>query len=142
MAILNHYLHFNGNCEEVFNFYKSVFGGEFQVAMRYKDVPSGVPGPVGNDADKIMHISLPIGGHSVLMGSDLPSRFGAGTRGDLHFVFITADSKEAAAQLYHGLSEGGQVLMPLEDTFWGSYYGMFTDKYGVRWMVSYAYPQE
>jgi PhnB protein len=142
MAFLNHYLHFNGNAEAVFSFYKSVFGGDFQILMRYKDVPQGVPGPEGEDGDKVMHISLPIGSQTILMGSDLPGKFGTGTRGDLSYVFITAESKEEAARLYQGLSEGGSIKMPIQDTFWGSYYGMFVDKYGVQWMVSYAYPQQ
>lgn len=137
MARLNPYLNFNGNTEEVFNFYRSVFGGEFDTVMRFKDVPSEVPTPEGTTAERIMHISLPIGHGTLLMGSDRPEAFGPGTRGDNSFISIGADSEEEARQIFEGLSSGGQITMPLEKAFWGALFGMFVDKYGVQWMISY-----
>ena len=141
MANLNQYLHFDGNAGEAFNFYKSVFGGDFSMIMRYGDLPPGIPAPAGDDADRIMHVSLPIGKSSILMGSDRPSIHGNGTRGDLCNIYIEAESKEEAARLYKLLSDGGAIHMPIEDTFWGSYFGMLADKFGVQWMVSFANPQ-
>jgi PhnB protein len=136
MASLNPYLNFNGNTEEVFTFYKSVFGTEYQVVMRFKDVPAEFQGPE-SDQEKIMHISLPIGGGTVLMGSDVPEKMGKVTTGTNFYISLSTDSQEEADKLFNGLSAGGHVFMPLGKTFWGSYFGMLKDKFDVQWMVSY-----
>lgn len=137
MSQLNPYLHFNGNAEEVFNFYKSVFGGDFIMVQRYKDAPPNEH--IGKaEANWIMHISLPIG-KSVLMGSDRPTAYGKPNLGDGFFISVHTDSEEETKRIYGKLSEGGKVEMPLQKTFWGSYFGMFADKYGVQWMVNYDY---
>lgn len=136
MASLNPYLKFNGNCEEVFNFYRSVFGGEFANIMRFKDVPAEFQMPA-EEAEKIMHIALPMSNSSVLMGCDVPSSMGMAKAGDMIDISISTLSKEEATRLFDGLSEGGNVMMPMSDTFWGAYFGMFTDRFGINWMVSY-----
>ena len=141
MATLNTYLNFPGNTEEAFNFYKSVFGGEFSMLQRFKDTPFG-----GNmaDADKerIMHVALPIGNTSVLMATDAIESMGQTlTNGNNYSVSIHADSEAEANKIFSGLSEGGTVTMPLDKAFWGDYFGMFNDKYGIQWMVSYTYPK-
>ncbi|MBX7047083.1 MAG: VOC family protein [Ignavibacteria bacterium] len=137
MMQLNPYLSFDGNTEEAFNFYKSVFGGEFAFVMRYKDVPADVPMPNKNPADdnRIMHVSLPVG-QSMLMASDAPSHLKLNQGNNLQ-ISISVDSKEDADRIFSGLSAGGSVMMPMSDAFWGDYFGMFTDKFGVHWMISY-----
>jgi PhnB protein len=140
MATLNSYLHFDGKCQEAFDFYKSVFGGEFAMVMRYSDVPAGVP-TSPDSADRIMHVSLPIGKTSILMGSDAPSSKEAGPVGDNFSVSVTVDSKAEADQIYQKLIGGGTAIMPIGDTFWGSYFGMLKDKFGVNWMVSFDAPR-
>jgi PhnB protein len=139
--VLNPYLTFDGNTEEVFNFYKSVFGGDFAFVMKYKDVPADVPQPNKNPADdnRIMHIALPIG-QSVLMASDAPGHVKL-NQGNNVQISITVDSKEDADRIFSGLSAGGSVMMPMSDAFWGDYFGMFTDKYGIHWMISYRKAQ-
>jgi PhnB protein len=141
MAFLNSYLNFNGNAEEAFNFYKSVFGGEFSSFQRFSDMPAEVP-LMEEEGRLIMHVSLPIGHGCELMGSDRPAEYGPGTAGDLYYISIQAESKEEANRLFYGLAAGGQITMPLEDTFWSAYYGMLQDRFGVQWMVNYAYPQQ
>ena len=145
MAAINPYLTFDGNCEEVFEFYKSVFGGEFTYVGRFGEMPSqdGNPIPEGI-ANKIMHISLPISGETVLMGSDSSDEFGHATIiGNNISISINADSTEEADKLFNGLSAGGTTTMPMAKTFWGAYFGMFTDKFGINWMVNYdEVPQE
>ena len=138
MAALNPYLNFGGNTEEVFNFYKSVFGGEFSTFMRFSDVPAGAMGGEQNaaDANMLMHVALPIGKGSVLMGSDKPAAMGSVTKGDNSWISLDAESKEEADKLFNGLSAGGMVMMPLQDTFWGAYFGMFADKFGTQWMIN------
>lgn len=146
MKQLNPYLNFNGNTEEVFNFYKSVFGGEFTQVMRYKDVPADVPmdGCVDENikantqdiGDKIMHISLPVG-KSILMGTDVPPHMEQAKTATNISLSINVESKEEADRVYAGLSEGGQAIMPMADTFWGDYFGMLTDKFGIQWMVNF-----
>lgn len=136
MPALNPYLNFNGNTEEVFNFYKSVFGGEFATLMRFKEVPKEYKGPDHED-NKIMHIALPVAGGSMLMGSDVPEAMGKVTTGNNFNIAIAATSKEEADKLFNGLSAGGNVVMPMSDAFWGAYFGMFTDKYGIGWMINF-----
>ena len=136
MATINPYFNFNGNTEEVFNFYKSVFGGEYQMVMRYKDAPP--EHQMGeSDGEKIMHIALPIGEHTILMGSDWPEAYGKPIEGTNISISISADSKEEADKIFNALSAGGQVTMQMENTFWGSYFGMLKDKFGFNWMMSY-----
>jgi PhnB protein len=137
MASLSPYLHFNGNAEEAFNFYKSVFGGEFATFTRYKDVPEGVPSPGASDA--VMHVSLPISKETVLMGSDMPPKFPAAVMGTNFAISVNAESEKDADNLFKGLSAGGKVFMPMDKTFWGAYFGMFTDRFGIQWMINYDY---
>lgn len=140
MTTVNVYLTFDGNCEEAFNFYKSVFGGEFSYLGRFKEMPPQKDcQPISTDeAEKIMHVSLPVSKETVLMGSDTGGEWAMQfNQGNNFSVAIGTDSKEEADRLFAGLSEDGKVLMPLNDTFWGDYFGMFTDKFGISWMVSF-----
>jgi PhnB protein len=137
MAVLNAYLNFNGECEEAFTFYAKVFGKEIAMVMRMKDVPPGSP-MEGVDPNWIMHVSLPISGQSVLMGSDVPPAMGPARAGSNISISVQAESEAEADQIYAGLSsEGGVASFPMGDAFWGSYFGMCTDKYGINWMVSF-----
>ena len=140
MTAVNPYLNFSGNCEEAFDFYRSVFGGEFLMVMRFKDVPAEYQ-MADSEAEKIMHVSLPIGPGTVLMGSDTPAAMGPVTNGTNFFISISTGSEAEATALFNGLSAGGQISMPLGKAFWGAYFGMLTDKFGVQWMVSYDYNQ-
>ncbi len=138
MAQVIPYLLFNGTCEEAFNLYKSVFGGEFPYIGRFKDMPP-MPGKEipASEGEKIMHISLPIGGGTYLMGSD--SGGNTVTVGNNFSVSVNADSEEEATRIFNGLSVGGKVMMSMEKTFWGAYFGMFVDRFGIAWMVNYDY---
>ena len=139
MATINPYLNFNGNCEEAFNFYKSIFGGEFATIMRFKETPSNVEMPRDPSEDNlIMHVALPIGKGNLLMGSDRTKSMPPSEPTDAFSVSITADSESEARKIYDILSKGGNVRMPFEKSFWGSLFGMFTDKFGIQWMVSYS----
>ncbi len=139
MAKINPYIHFNGNAEEALTFYKSVFGGEFAMLIRFKDMPSDPGNPIiENEANKIMHIALPIGKFSVLMASDVPTFMGQVNENENRSkISISTDSKEEADKLFKGLSAGGKVEVPIADSPWGSYFGMFRDKYGIEWMVDF-----
>jgi PhnB protein len=139
MARINPYIHFNGNAEEAFTFYKSVFGGSFGKISRYKDI-SGPEFPVAEqDANRIMHITLPIGKSNVLMGSDVLEMMGEVTENDnRNTISISAESREEADKLFNGLSAGGKVEMPIADGPLGAYFGMFADKFGVEWMVDFS----
>lgn len=142
MAQLNPYIHFNGNAEEAFTFYKSVFGGEFARIARFKDFSSPEYPIPEKEENKIMHISLPIGGDSFLMGSDVPEVLGKINENENRSkISIAAASKEEADKLYNGLSAGGTVEMPIADSPWGSYFAMFRDKYGIEWMVNFEHNQ-
>ncbi|MEJ8590167.1 VOC family protein [Riemerella anatipestifer] len=139
MTTVNIYLNFNGNCEEAFNFYKSVFGGEFTYVGKFGDMPpqEGMPPMSEVDKNKIMHIGLPIG-NTVLMGSDTGGEWAPSfQQGNNFSINITPESKEVADKLFNGLSAGGKVTMPMADTFWGAYFGMFTDKFGINWMINF-----
>ncbi len=139
MATTNIYLNFNGNCEDAFNFYKSVFGGEFTYIGRFGDMPpqEGVPEMSEAEKNKIMHVGLPIG-TSLLMGSDTGGEWASSfVQGNNFSVSITADSKEEAEKLFTALSIGGEITMPLANTFWSEYFGMLTDKFGINWMMSF-----
>lgn len=138
MATLNPYLGFSDNCEEAFSFYKSVFGGEFSYLMRFKDVPADAQMSTDpNESEKIMHICLPIGKSTQLMGSDWPSSMGKPNVGSNISISIITDTQQEADDIFNKLSAGGQVTMPMVNAFWGDYFGMLTDKYGLNWMVSY-----
>ncbi|MDB5204348.1 MAG: hypothetical protein JWP09_376 [Candidatus Taylorbacteria bacterium] len=139
MIKLNPYLNFLGKTEEAFNFYKSVFGGEFAMIQKFKDTPQfeGKEKIPEADMEKIMHIALPIGGE-VLMGTDaLESAGHTLTFGNNISLTISVDSKEEADRIFNGLLEQGKVAMPMSDTFWGAYFGMVDDNFGVKWMVSF-----
>jgi PhnB protein len=136
MAVANIYLNFPGNTEEAFDFYKSVFGGESAMVMRFKETGEASKLPEA-DLDKIMHIALPIGS-SVLMGTDSLESMGQSlTKGDNFSISIHSDTRADADKFFGGISSGGKVTMPMADTFWGSYFGMCTDKFGIQWMISY-----
>jgi PhnB protein len=137
MANINPHINFNGNAEEAFNFYKSVFGGEFTRIVRFKEMSSPEFPVPEKEADKIMHIALPIG-TSVLMANDVPEIMGRTNENENRSkIVIAADSREEADKIFKGLSVGGQIEMPIDDSPWGSYFGMFRDKYGIEWMVEY-----
>lgn len=138
MATTNTYLTFNGNCEEAFTFYKSVFGGDFNYMGRFNEMPPQEGNQMSEaDGNKIMHVSLPIG-TSILMGSDTGGEWAISfAQGNNFSISISADSKEEADRLFGGLAEGGNITMPLSDTFWGDYFGMLVDKFGVAWMMSF-----
>ena len=137
MALINPHINFNGNAEEAFTFYKSVFGGEFAKIMRFKDL-SGPEFPVAeNEANKIMHIALPIG-KNILMANDVPEILGqVNEKENRSKISVSAESKEEADRLFNGLSAGGQIEGPIGDSPWGSYFGCFRDKYGIEWMVDF-----
>jgi PhnB protein len=139
MALINPYIHFNGNAEEAFTFYKSVFGGEFAKMMRYKDLSSAEFPVAANDANRLMHIVLPIGKSGALMGSDVLEVMGRVTENDnRNTISISAETREEADKLFNGLSAGGKIEMPIADGPFGAYFGMFADKFGVEWMVNYS----
>ena len=136
MTKVNPYLTFDGNTEEAFNFYKSVFGGDFETVMRWKDNPQ-CEGMSDEEKNKIMHIAIMVG-DSVIMGSDFLSMHGEQyTRGNAYTVAIMPDSREEADRLFAGLSVGGTVVMPMTEMFWGGYFGAFGDKFGVKWLINH-----
>ena len=139
MAQINPYIMFNGNTEEAFNFYKSVFGGEFAMIIRFKDLPKDPNNKwTESEANKIMHIALPIGKNSLLMANDVPVSMGQLNENENRSkISISAESKDEADKIYSGLSAGGQIEVPISDSPWGSYFGMFRDKYGIEWMVDF-----
>lgn len=146
MAVIDLYLSFSGNCEEAFDFYKSVFGGDFSALSRYSDMAGGENGTQDSnhafaitDANKIMHIRLPIGQGATLMGSDRPAGQVTAVAGDVFSISIAPDNEEEAIRIFNELSVGGEVTMPLEKTFWNALFGTLTDKFGVQWMVNYEY---
>ena len=137
MALINPHINFNGNAEEAFNFYKSVFGGEFSLIIRFKDISSPENPVLEREANKIMHIALPIG-KNVLMANDVPEILGKVNENENRSkICIHAESREEADQLFNGLSVGGNIEAPIGDSPWGSYFGMFRDKYGIEWMVDF-----
>ena len=137
MPKINPYLNFMGNTEEAFEFYRSVFGGEFAQLMRFREMPDAGNIPA-TEANLIMHVALPIGDAGVLMGTDALESMGHKlTIGDNISLAVSADSKEEADRLFGGLSAGGAVDLEMQDMFWGAYFGMLRDRFGVHWMVSY-----
>ena len=142
MTKLNTYLNFAGNAEKAFNFYKSVFGGEFRSVVRFKDMPMpGVKIPK-KDENKIMHIGLPVGKDNVLMATDTLESLGQELiQGNNVYISVHPESKEEADRIFNALSAGGMIEMPIADQPWGDYYGILKDKFGVLWMVNYSYPK-
>ena len=143
MAQVNAYFTFNGNCEAAFDFYKSVFGGEYKTITKFGDMPP-MPGHEIPDSakEKIMHVALPISKETILMGSDANPNFGEVSIGQNISMSVNAESKEEADKVFTNLADGGQITMPIADTFWGAYFGMFIDKFGITWMVNYDYPRQ
>lgn len=137
MAEINIYLNFNGNCEDAFNLYKTIFGGEFNHFSRFGEMPESEDYKVPElDKNKVMHVSFPIG-NSVIMGSDVGGDWAPSyTLGNNFSVSITPKSKEEADTIFGALSKGGKVTTPLHNTFWGAYFGMVTDQFGVIWMIN------
>lgn len=137
MALINPHINFNGNAEEAFNFYKSVFGGAFAKIIRFKEMSSEAYPIPENEANKIMHIALPIG-KSMLMANDVPESMGRVNENENRSkIVINAESREEADKLFNGLSAGGTIEYPIGDSPWGTYFGMFRDQYGIEWMVDY-----
>ena len=140
MAHISTHVAYNGNCEEAFLFYKSIFGGEFNNLMRNQDSPPNVPAPPGSVPSQILHISLPLSNGCALMGCDMPPAYGVATSGNRFNISISTGSEAETEHIYSGLLAGGKIAMPLENTFWGAYFGMVVDKYDVQWMVTYDAP--
>jgi len=137
MPLINPHINFNGNAEEAFNFYKSVFGGEFAKIIRLKDISTPEFPVAENDANKIMHIALPIG-PNFLIANDVPEWMGKVNENENRSkISISAESREEADRLFSGLSAGGEIEMPIADSPWGSYFGMFRDKFGIEWIVDF-----
>ena len=137
MALINPYINFNGNAEEAFNFYKSVFGGEFSLIIRFKEMSDPEHPVAENDANKIMHIALPIG-KNVLMANDVPESMGRVNENENRSkISVNVQSREEADKLFSGLSAGGTIEVPISDSPWGSYLGMFRDKFGIEWIVDF-----
>ena len=136
MKAINVTLLFDGQAEAAFNFYKSVFGGDFANLQRMKDMP-GAPPMSAEESEKILHMSLPIG-NAVLMGMDAPTGRMVLNKGNNFMVTLDTGSEDETARLFNGLAEGGIVTMPLANQFWGSFFGMVTDKFGIQWMLSYV----
>jgi len=138
MTKVNAYITFNGNCEEAFHFYRSVFGGEFLYIGRYKDLPSTDRQAFPHvDDEKIMYVSLPISKETILMGCDGADAHGHGAIfGNNISLTVNTDSKEEADRIFDELSVGGEIKMPMSQTFWGSYFGVFTDRFGINWLIS------
>ena len=139
MTTINPWINFNGNAEEAFTFYRSVFGGEFTKIIRFKDIASS-EFPVSEiDAEKIMLIALPIGKSNMLMANDIPEIMGQVNENENRSkISISTESKEEADKLFNGLSAGGTVEGPMGDSPWGSYFGMFRDKYGIEWIIEFS----
>ena len=135
MATINPYINFNGNAEEAFEFYRSVFGGEFTTIVRFNDLASDDFQAPEEEAEKIMRITLPIGG-SVLIANDVPASMGRVSENENRSkLSVSTESREEADRIFTGLSVDGSVEMPMSDSPWGSYFGMFRDKYGIEWTV-------
>jgi PhnB protein len=136
MTTINPWINFNGNAEEAFTFYKSVFGGEFSKITRLKDLAGPEFAVAENDANKIMQIILPIGDGNMLIGNDVPEFMGKVNENENRSkIHVHVDTKEEAEKIFNGLSAGGQAEMPMSDSPWGTYFGMFRDKYGIEWTV-------
>jgi len=138
MRTINTWINFNGNAEEAFTFYKSVFGGEFTKVIRFKELASAEFPVPEKEANKIMTIALPLGKHNVLIANDVPEFMGRVNENENRSkIVVNAESKEEADQIFNGLSSGGDVEGPIGDSPWGTYAGMFRDKYGIEWIVEF-----
>jgi PhnB protein len=139
MTTLSPWINFNGNAEEAFTFYKSVFGGEFTKVIRLKDLASPEFSVAEKDANKIMQIILPIDGANVLIGNDVPEFMGkVNEQENRSKIHVHADNKVEADRIFNGLSVGGQIEAPMSDSAWGTYFGMFRDRYGIEWIVEFT----
>jgi PhnB protein len=139
MATINPWINFNGNAEEAFTFYKSVFGGEFAKVLRFKDIASDEFPVPEKEGDKIMHIALPIGNNAMLVANDVPEVLGrVNERENRSKILVSTESKEEADRLFYGLSAGGEVEGAIGDGPWGKYAGMFRDKYGIEWIIEFS----
>ena len=139
MTKVHTYLNFDGNAEEAFNFYRSIFGGEFSSLVRFKDMPMEGVTISQEDQDKIMHVGLPIGNDDMLMASDTLRSLGQElVQGNNAYVSVHPESKEEADRVFSALSEGAEIEMPIADQVWGDYYGSLKDRFGVHWMVNYS----
>jgi PhnB protein len=137
MPKLNSYLNFDGTAEEAFTFYQSVFGGELGAIHKMGDMP-GSEQLADNEKNRVMHISLPIGKDDLLMGSDIvPSMGHKLASGNYSYISVFTESREEADRIFNGLSAGGNIEMPIDDMFWGDYFGSFWDKFGIGWMINY-----
>ncbi|RCH55457.1 VOC family protein [Mucilaginibacter hurinus] len=138
MRAINPWINFNGNAEDAFNFYKSVFGGEFIKVVRFKELSSDEFPVAEKDADKIMYISLPIGENNVLIANDVPGFMGPVNENENRSkISVGAESREEADRVFNGLSADGSIEAPMDDSPWGTYAGMFRDKYGIEWIVEF-----
>jgi PhnB protein len=138
MRAINPWINFNGNAEEAFNFYKSVFGGEFTKIVRFKDLASAEFTVPDNEANKLMHIALPIGKNNALLANDVPEFMGRVNENENRSkISVSAESREEADKIFNGLSTGGDIEGPIGDGPWGTYAGMFRDKYGIEWIVEF-----
>jgi PhnB protein len=139
MKAINPWINFNGNAEEAFTFYKSVFGGEFAKVVRFKDLSNPEFPVAENDANKMMLIALPLGKNNVLMANDVPEFMGRTNENENRSkISVSAESREEADKIFNGLSAGGDIEGPIGDSPWGTYAGMFRDKYGIEWIVEFA----
>ena len=139
MSTINTWINFNGNAEEALAFYKSVFGGEFAKIVRFKDIATEEFPVPEKEENKIMYIALPIGQDAMLIANDVPEVLGqVNERENRSKIMVSAQSKQEAERLFSGLSEGGEVEGPMGDSPWGSYAGMFRDKYGIEWIIDYS----
>ncbi len=139
MATLNPWINFNGNAQEAFDFYKSVFGGEFAKVVRFKDIASAEFTIAEKEENKIMYISLPIGTATQLIANDVPEVLGqVNEKENRSKILVNTESKEEVDRLFHGLSAGGEVEGSMGDSPWGSYAGMFRDKYGIEWIIEFS----
>ncbi len=140
MTTVNIYLTFEGNCRDAFEFYQSVFGGEFSYVGTFRDMPVDPESPPIPEAhlDRVMHLSLPISKETILMGSDTGGEWASKVVvGNNFSISVNTDSMDKANQIFNALAANGQIIMPMNKTFWSSYFGMLTDQFGVNWMVSF-----
>ncbi|MEO6390555.1 MAG: VOC family protein [Pyrinomonadaceae bacterium] len=140
MAEINPYLILNGDCGAAFDFYRSVFGGEFTANMKFSDLPGDNPCST-DDESKILHVSLPVGRGTILMGSDCPSSQPPVDMGNNIMLSISPDSKEDADRIFAALTDGGVAKLPMQDMFWGAYFGMLTDRFGISWQINFDLKQ-
>jgi len=138
MKAINPWINFNGNAEEAFTFYKSVFGGEFAKIVRFKDLSDAEFPLAENDANKVVHIALPIGKNNMLVANDVPEFMGRVNENENRSkIYVATESREEADKIFNGLSAGGDVEGPIGESPWGTYAGMFRDKYGIEWIVEF-----